>query len=274
MEIEHKLHLARAQEFTSKKRRLKLLASSSTDITVISFDFMQNLPLPNMVTNAVFYSRQLWYYVFGIHDLARNNVFMYSYYEGVAKRWQNDVTSMLLHWLNKHLPQGKKNLYILSDGCSGQNKNFVMIWFWYMVVHVLKKIDCVIHIFPIRGHSFLPNDADFHLFSNARKTILADIPEDWDKVVLEVRKTPKPFILEKAKQEDFFNIKDMLKPYFRANYGKNFKLRQVRMYKIDRDNVGEVIAKQNSFFGSWERFKILKKTVYLQQFPINYPIMV
>ena len=134
-----------------------------------------------------------------------------------------------------------------------------MIWFWYMVVHVLKKIYCVIHIFPIRGHSFLPNDADFHLFSNARRTILADIPEDWDKVVLEVRKTPKPFILEKPKQEDFFNIKDMLKPYFRANYGKNFKLRQVRMYKIDRDNVGEVIAKQNSFFGSWERFKILKK---------------
>ena len=51
----------------------------------------------------------------------------------------------------------------------------------------------------------------------------------------------------------------MLKPYFRATYGKNFKLRQVRMYKIDRDNVGEVIAKQNSFFGTWERFKILKK---------------
>ena len=90
-----------------------------------------------------------------------------------------------------------------------------------MVVHVLKKIDCVIHIVPIRGHSFLPNDADFHLFSNSRKTILADIPEDWDKVGLELRKTPKPFILEKPKQEDFFNIKDLRKSYFRANYGKN-----------------------------------------------------
>ena len=100
--------MARAQEFTNKKRRLKLLASSSTDITVISFDLMQNLSLPNMVTNPVFYSRQLWYYIFGIHDLARNDVFMYSYYEGVAKCGQNDVTSMLLHWLNKHLPQGTK----------------------------------------------------------------------------------------------------------------------------------------------------------------------
>ena len=82
-----------------------------------------------MVTVYCYLSGESPYYVFGIHDLARNDVFVYSYYKGVAKHGQNDVTSMLLHWLNKHLPQGTKALYILSDWCSGQYKNFVMIWF-------------------------------------------------------------------------------------------------------------------------------------------------
>ena len=40
-------------------------------VDMVSFDFMQNLPTPNLTHNDIVlkYKRQLWTYVFGIHDM-------------------------------------------------------------------------------------------------------------------------------------------------------------------------------------------------------------
>lgn len=37
---------------------------------------MQNLP--HLRTNVIFYARQLWFYIFGIDDLAVNDVCMFT----------------------------------------------------------------------------------------------------------------------------------------------------------------------------------------------------
>ncbi|KAJ8964873.1 hypothetical protein NQ314_004555 [Rhamnusium bicolor] len=66
---EKELHLRKAEAFYSLKRKWKQEARTNK-ATVISFDFMQNLPLPHIRTNTVFYARQLWYFVFGVHDLS------------------------------------------------------------------------------------------------------------------------------------------------------------------------------------------------------------
>lgn len=81
----------------------------------ISFDFMQNLPLPHILSNPVFDSRQLWFNVFSIPDLGIDDVSMYTYLENEAEKGANEITSMLLHFL-------KNNLVICSGGCPGQNR--------------------------------------------------------------------------------------------------------------------------------------------------------
>lgn len=75
-------------------------------VTCISFDFMQNLPLPHIQSGPVYYSRQLWYNVFGVHDLSDDSVRVYRYLEHEAKKGPNDVTSMLLDSI-KNLPDDK-----------------------------------------------------------------------------------------------------------------------------------------------------------------------
>ena len=78
---------------------------------------------------------------------------MYVYTEDVARKSANDVTSMILHYLNnKDLTHS--HLVIFSDGCSGQNKNHVTVYFQYILVHELKLFKKVTHVFPIQGHSF------------------------------------------------------------------------------------------------------------------------
>ena len=46
---------------------------SKDTVDMVSFDFMQNLPTPNLTHNDVLkYKRQLWIYAFGIHDMAQS----------------------------------------------------------------------------------------------------------------------------------------------------------------------------------------------------------
>lgn len=55
------------------------------ETVVICFDYMQNLPLPNIPVQEVFYMRQLWLNVICVHDMKTNKASMYTYHEGEAK---------------------------------------------------------------------------------------------------------------------------------------------------------------------------------------------
>lgn len=48
-----------------------------------------------------------------------------------------------------------RTLVLFSDGCSCQNKNYVMLHFLYILVHCFKMFDSITSYFPIRGHSYL-----------------------------------------------------------------------------------------------------------------------
>lgn len=222
-----KLHLCKAKKFKDLKKAYKEKARLG-ECMVLTFDFMQNLPLPHIQTSDVFYSRQMWYYVFGIHDLANDDVSMYCYTETTAKKGASDVTSLLLHYLNNRQITSE-HLILLSDGCAGQNKNHIMVYFQYFLVHVLKLFKSVKHIFPIRGHTYLPNDSDFALIGNKKKKFSPEVPSDWDKIISEVRRYPSPFKVVPVTQDDFFDMKQALTPYFLKTPKPALKLRQARV---------------------------------------------
>ena len=74
------------------------MAKENDNIACVSFDFEQNLPLPHIPTNDIFYLRQLWLYVFGIHECGKNLGSMYAWPESVASRGANEVVSCLDHY--------------------------------------------------------------------------------------------------------------------------------------------------------------------------------
>lgn len=230
LNVEKELHLRKAEAFFELKRQYKIKAKAG-EVMCISFDFMQNLPLPHIPSNPVFYSRQLWYNVFGIHDLGNDEAFMYTYLETEAKKGSNEVTSMLLHYLKNNIHN--RSLVIFSDGCPGQNKNYVMLHFLYSLVHVLKIVDSVEYVFPMRGHSYLPNDSDFALIEKKKRRLeRAERPEDWDKIILNARTKPTPFHLVKMRQDDFFDIKSATASFFLKSPKPAITIKKIRIMKI------------------------------------------
>ena len=86
-------------------------ASNNKDdeTTALCFDYMQNLPLPNIPVQEIFYMRQLWVNVFSIHDLKTNKSKIYLYHEGEGNKSPEEVCSFLLNYINTEIPSTVKN---------------------------------------------------------------------------------------------------------------------------------------------------------------------
>ena len=152
-------HLRSGEAFYSSLRTNTQLASSNSHIRAISFDFQQNLPLPHVPIGEVFYMRQLWLYLFGIHDCGMNSVVLNCWPQSTAGKGSDEDISCLDRNLTS-LPNEVTTLFLYSDGCPGQNKNINVVHYLFTLVK-LGRFEHIQHHFPVRGHSFLPNDRDF-----------------------------------------------------------------------------------------------------------------
>ena len=74
---------------------------SKDAVDMITFDFQQNLPTPNLHHNDMFYARQMWTYNFGIHDCVANQGHMFMWDETIAKRGSSEVVSSLLRFFKE-----------------------------------------------------------------------------------------------------------------------------------------------------------------------------
>lgn len=199
---------AAVASWSGRTRSLGLAAHNSVDaVDMISFDFQQNLPTPNLHHNDMFYARQLWTYNFGIHDCIAEKGYMYMWDETVAKRGSSEVASCLNHFFRSY-HTGARSLVSFSDGCGGQNKNLTIIGL-YNELHLGGVYKILNHKFLTRGHTFLRNDSDFAQIEKRKASAMVYLPSDWFSVVKEANRR-NPFEVVAMQQEKFLNFKDFV----------------------------------------------------------------
>ncbi|CAH2101367.1 unnamed protein product [Euphydryas editha] len=63
------IHKRRAGKFYKKVKEIQEKCASDETVLRLPFDYMQNLPLPTLPVQEIFYYRQLWVYEFCIHNM-------------------------------------------------------------------------------------------------------------------------------------------------------------------------------------------------------------
>ena len=257
---EKREHLHLAQEFYAEMRTSTEMSRENENIACFAFDFQQNLPLPHIPTNDIFYLRQLWVYVFGIHDCASNNAHMYVWPENTAGRGSSEVVSCLNHYFENLV--GIDTVVLFSDSCGGQNKNSTVIQYLYTLVK-LGKFKCIRHVFPIRGHSFLPCDRDFAKTESKKRRIeRLYTPDHWMQVIRTARKA-KPFTVVQVSQDMVLDFPTHFSQFFKKTVvsgGERMRIRDARMFEYSSDHPNEVWVKYSlSGNDEWGKFVIEKK---------------
>lgn len=190
------VHLQRSRKFYNSLKKIKSHCLENEDTGAIAFDFMQNLPLPEITVQEIFYMHQLWVNVFNIHDVKTDRSVVYLYHEGDGKKGANEVCSFLYHYVKHYVPDTVKNLTLFSDGCPGQNKNHTMVRMC-MGLTATGRFQSITHMFPERGHSYLPYDRNFGVFKKKIKSIdRVYTPKEYVEIIANSRKNVEIHVVE------------------------------------------------------------------------------
>lgn len=249
LEVDHNLHLKKAETFYSLKRFFRKKSLKSNTIEAIVMDFQKNLHTPNITTNDVYYRRQLNFYSFNIHVLSTSESVFYTYDETVAKKGSDDVCSMLDHFINHYLSGTVQELVIFCDSCGGQNKNYTVFRYLHYLVSKKRRFDYVKVLFPVRGHSYMECDKNMS-FINQKANV--ELPEEWREVIRNSRTKPTPFGVINCDQTLFKSWSNFLKPFYKPKCP--FPTRAVRCIKILQD---EFINYRNTFFGNYMKKNVM-----------------
>lgn len=148
---------------------LKKLMLSETDVLCVEFDFGQNLPLPKLPVSEQFYKRLIWLHIFNVNILGSDKrSYMYCFLEGNLKKEGNTVCNFIFDAIRREFDLKYYNkIYLFSDSCPGQNKNYMTLSFLSLLS---KKLQVEIqHVYPVRGHSYCSCDRNFEMYGKKNR---------------------------------------------------------------------------------------------------------
>lgn len=157
---EKTVHKAFAAKFYKKIEFAQEKCKTDDKFLGLSYDYMQNVPLPIIPVQDLFYLRQLTVSIFCVSNLRTGKNVLFMYHEGHGGKGPNEVCSFILKYIEEYVDDKIEHLMLFSDNCGGQNKNNFAVRMNIALVDS-GRFKVVEHVYPLRGHSFLPCDRAF-----------------------------------------------------------------------------------------------------------------
>lgn len=216
-ETQLRLHKMKAAAHAKMKNTF-IANASDAECLVVEFDYAQNLPLPRIPVNDQFYKRLLWFFVFNAHLHGSEKSYMFTFLEGSSKKGANSVCSFLHQVLLAEIQRETKTIFMLSDACPGQNRNYTICNF-LCAMAVLNNIE-ILQLYPVRGHSYSQCDRNFSVYSRkVKKSQSVETPQEYIDIIAASRSPP---FTMRGKDGQVMDFEAALRPYFKKP--KNFEI--------------------------------------------------
>ena len=181
---EHKLDV-------TKYSALKKSICAKKNVLILEFDFGKNLGLPKIPVSDQFYKRLIWLHIFNVNVLGNSKrSYMYFFLEGELKKGGNTVCNMLYDAIKREYGLDHyEKIYLFSDSCGGQNKNYLILSFLSLLSQKLQTE--IEHIYPVRGHSYCSCDRNFGMYGKKKKQIeTIETTNEYYRIIEKARNPP------------------------------------------------------------------------------------
>lgn len=240
----------------------RMLSTVEPGCINVCFDMIQNQPIPKLSVTDTFYSRQVWLYnltfvVTSAENQSVESCYLYTWLETDSGRGPNEVCSAIFDFLerlenrlkNMTEPPTTLNLY------SAQNKNqFVIALLLYYINCTETVFTKINHIFPVRGHSYMPPDQVFGRIEKClRKKENIISPTEYYNVF-------KNFAQVYIVNRDFYiyDFKTLLKNIIKPN---QFKTTEQKVFSYSKGS--KTLGISQTYDGTPIQISILKRNVNL-----------
>ncbi|KAJ4427099.1 hypothetical protein ANN_24714 [Periplaneta americana] len=121
-------HTEEKNAVRNKKNDAKMAAKENPiEFASAVFDLQQVIQLPISKESAVFYRRRLSVYNFTVYNIANKDCHCFLWNETISKRVSSEIATCVGIYLQELDAKGVKNVRLFADGCSGQNKNTIVV---------------------------------------------------------------------------------------------------------------------------------------------------
>ena len=120
---EYDAHIRSKENVFKEKEKDKQIPSKDDTVAVAVFDLEEVLTTPKTNVSQAYYMRKLNTYNLSVYDYGTKNGFCYIWPEWLASRGANEIASCVVQYVTEMVNQGKRNIILYSDCCTGQNRN-------------------------------------------------------------------------------------------------------------------------------------------------------
>lgn len=244
----YSVHRRRARQFYN-------LLNDVGDSFTVCFDVMENLVLPKSAIGQTYYSRQLYFYVFGVvrhrgrgESQSRHDIHLCTWLEYENAKDSNMIASALQHYFTSVAADNLtlcQSLRLFSDSCYGQNKNINVLSMLFALHSQLFPHLNINYFFPIRGHSFLPADRVFgRIEQDIRRQPTILLPHKYTSILHRHQYGSDWQCYDFKKEATAFTIQQ-----------RSFRINDARVTQI----CGERLDCMPSFAGEFTRHSVLRR---------------
>nr|CAH7739725.1 unnamed protein product [Callosobruchus chinensis] len=244
--------------------RIEKQTDKESDNFVAVYDLQAVLPCPKGHTSSFFYVSKLNVFNFTVYDIKTNSVVCYVWNEAQGHRGANEIGTCVLNYLNVLNDRfaNETDVIFYSDNCAGQQKNKFVLSMYAYAVRNLQNIKSITHKYLITGHTQNEGDNAHSLIERSVKRHLKSgpicIPEQYITLIRTAKKTGNPYDVQEFSHEDFYDLKHLANSTGFGNLPQSFKLSEVQILKIEKNNPYTLSYKQTFDQDEFESIEIDK----------------
>lgn len=277
---EKAVHCRRSKKFYTALNNQVQECKQRNDVEALAFDFMQNLQLPVIPVQDLFYLSQLTVNVFCISNIKSRKSVLYIYHEVEARKSPNEICSFLLDYVEKYIGPDVTELRLFSDNCPGQNKNHCVTRMCLALTDT-GRFQKIQQFFPLRGHSFLPCDRTFGVIKrNLRRFDRIYDIHKYTEIII-TASAQNLFTVYEIERENIINFKDWWPRHYKSACASTetekltrdkrvqFMISKLHHFIYSADLPGCIRASEYINGLTWSTFNVsLPKT---KDFPVQMP---
>lgn len=278
------VHVRRSKKFYSciKKDVEDAKEKQNCNVLSLAIDYMQNISLPKIPVQELFYMRQLTVSLLSIHDIKKNTATIYVYHEGQAKKSPDETCSFLIDFLSK-VPPEYDQINFYSDNCGGQNKNHCFSKL-FLALTDSKRFKKINQYFPVRGHSFLPCDRDFSIIKRSlrKHDRIYSLPEI-SEIITKSSKTQKFLVvIVENSSSMIYDVKNWWPVHYKRNVASEetkkkpksertyFNISKFHHFEYDSETTGKCVAREIINGVVQHTFSMRKNTIEAVLLPTKF----